>query len=117
MTALLVLLEAPEAGVVKPRLAGTVGPLQATRLYRVLVARILAAAFEAGFTPTIWFRPLVARACVVRATVVGSAGVGHADAAGTPAPRPQQVGGTENTSRLRSWLAGVGRLFRGARRS
>lgn len=53
----------------------------------------------------------------VRATVVGSAGVGHADAAGTPAPRPQQVGGTKNTSRLRSWLAGVGRLFRGARRS
>jgi glycosyltransferase A (GT-A) superfamily protein (DUF2064 family) len=62
VTALLVLLEAPEAGVVKPRLAGAVGPLQATRLYRVLVARILAAALEAGFTPTIWFRPLAARA-------------------------------------------------------
>ncbi len=53
--------------------------------------------------------------CGVRATVAGSSGVGHADAAGTP--QPHQMDGTESTSRLRRWLSGVGRMFRGTRRS
>lgn len=66
MTALLLLLDAPEAGVVKPRLSADVGAVQAVRLYRVLAARMLAAAREAGFTPTVWFRPPAARAEMVQ---------------------------------------------------
>jgi glycosyltransferase A (GT-A) superfamily protein (DUF2064 family) len=54
---LAVLADAPESGVVLPRVAAEIGTAHATRLYRVLLARALAAARGAGFHATVWFRP------------------------------------------------------------
>lgn len=55
---LAVLADAPQSGVVLPHVAAEAGPAQATRLYRVLLARALAAARGAGLERTIWFRPV-----------------------------------------------------------
>jgi rSAM/selenodomain-associated transferase 1 len=55
--ALAVLLDAPRLGTVKRRLGEEIGTRHALRLYRVLAARTLAAAREAGLDPTIWFAP------------------------------------------------------------
>jgi glycosyltransferase A (GT-A) superfamily protein (DUF2064 family) len=54
---LAVLADAPESGVVLPRVAAEIGTAHATRLYRVLLARAIAAARGAGFHWTVWFRP------------------------------------------------------------
>ena len=55
--ALALFLKAPRSGTVKTRLAAEVGDRRALRLYRVLVARTLAAVREAGLDATIWFTP------------------------------------------------------------
>jgi uncharacterized protein len=55
--ALAIFLKAPRSGTVKTRLAAEVGHRRALRLYRVLVARTLAAVREAGLEATIWFTP------------------------------------------------------------
>jgi uncharacterized protein len=57
-----ILLKAPRLGTVKTRLAAEVGDRHALRLYRVMVARTLAAAREAGLVPAIWFTPADAAA-------------------------------------------------------
>jgi rSAM/selenodomain-associated transferase 1 len=54
---LAVFLKAPRLGTVKTRLAAEVGDRHALRLYRVLAARTLAAAREAGLEPSVWFSP------------------------------------------------------------
>lgn len=54
---LAVLADAPQSGVVLPQIAAEVGSALATRLYRVLLARAIAAARGAGFNWTVWFRP------------------------------------------------------------
>ena len=54
---LAILADAPESGVVLPRVAAEIGTAHATRLYRVLLARAIAAARGAGFRWTVWFRP------------------------------------------------------------
>ena len=55
--AVAVFLKAPRSGTVKTRLASEVGDRRALRLYRVLVARTLAAVRETGLDVTIWFTP------------------------------------------------------------
>ena len=55
--ALAVFLKAPRLGTVKTRLAAEVGDRHALRLYRVMAARILAAAREAELEPSIWYTP------------------------------------------------------------
>ena len=55
--ALAVFLKAPRAGQVKTRLAAEIGERHALRLYRIMAARTLAAAREAGLDPSIWFTP------------------------------------------------------------
>lgn len=55
--ALAVFLKAPRPGTVKTRLAAEVGDRHALRLYRVMAARLLAAAREAGLDPSIWYTP------------------------------------------------------------
>jgi rSAM/selenodomain-associated transferase 1 len=55
--ALALFLKAPRSGTVKTRLASEIGDRRALRLYRVLVARTLAAVREAGLEVTIWFTP------------------------------------------------------------
>jgi len=55
--ALAIFLKAPRSGTVKTRLAAEIGDRRALRLYRVLVARTLAAVREAGLDATIWFTP------------------------------------------------------------
>lgn len=59
--AVALLLDAPSAAPVAARLAGEIGGAQALRLYRVLAARTIAAAHDAGFPVTVWFRPAGAR--------------------------------------------------------
>lgn len=61
MTALALLLDAPDAGAAKPRLAAEIGPAPAARLYRLLATRALSAARGAGCDPVVWFRPPSAR--------------------------------------------------------
>ena len=60
--ALAVFLKAPRLGTVKTRLAADVGERHALRLYRIMAARTLAAAREAGLAPSIWFTPADAAA-------------------------------------------------------
>ena len=55
--ALAVFLHAPRLGTVKPRLAAELGNRHALRLYRIMAARTLAAAREAGLEATVWFTP------------------------------------------------------------
>jgi rSAM/selenodomain-associated transferase 1 len=55
--ALALFLKAPRVGTVKTRLASEIGDRRALRLYRVLVARTLAAVRDAGLEVTIWFTP------------------------------------------------------------
>ncbi len=55
--ALALFLKAPRSGTVKTRLASEIGERRALRLYRVLVARTLAAVRDAGLEVTIWFTP------------------------------------------------------------
>lgn len=55
--ALSIFLKAPRLGTVKTRLAAEVGERHALRLYRLMAARTLAAAREAGLAPSIWFTP------------------------------------------------------------
>ena len=55
--ALAVFLKAPRAGQVKTRLAAEIGERHALRLYRIMAARTLAAAREAGLDASIWFTP------------------------------------------------------------
>lgn len=55
---LALFLKAPRIGTVKTRLASEIGDRRALRLYRVLVARTLAAVREAGLEVTIWFTPV-----------------------------------------------------------
>jgi rSAM/selenodomain-associated transferase 1 len=57
---------APRAGEVKNRLAAEIGDQHALRLYRIMAARTLAAIFEAGFRPTVWYSPPDARSEMVR---------------------------------------------------
>lgn len=52
-----VFLKAPRPGTVKTRLAAEVGDRHALRLYRVMVARTLAATRQAGLDASIWFAP------------------------------------------------------------
>lgn len=54
---LALLADAPTAGAILPQVASEVGTAQAVRLYRVLLARAIAAARGAGLTSTVWFRP------------------------------------------------------------
>jgi glycosyltransferase A (GT-A) superfamily protein (DUF2064 family) len=54
---LALLVDAPESGVVLPELAAEVGSASARRLYRVLLARAIAATRGAGLGWTIWYRP------------------------------------------------------------
>jgi glycosyltransferase A (GT-A) superfamily protein (DUF2064 family) len=61
VTAVALLLDAPEAGAAKPRLAAELGPAPAARLYRLLATRALTAARAAGCDPVVWFRPPSAR--------------------------------------------------------
>ncbi len=61
MTALALLVDAPEAGGAKARLAAEIGAAPAARLYRLLVTRSLTAARAAGCDPIVWFRPPSAR--------------------------------------------------------
>jgi rSAM/selenodomain-associated transferase 1 len=56
--ALSVFLKAPRLGTVKTRLAAEVGERHALRLYRVMAARTLAAAREAGLDASLWFTPV-----------------------------------------------------------
>ena len=60
--ALVLLLDAPQAGALRARLAPEVGDANANRLYRVLVSRAIAAAGAHGLPVMIWFRPPGARA-------------------------------------------------------
>jgi rSAM/selenodomain-associated transferase 1 len=55
--ALAVFLHAPRLGTVKSRLAAEIGERHALRLYRILIARTMAASREAGFPVTVWFAP------------------------------------------------------------
>jgi hypothetical protein len=55
--ALSIFLKAPRMGTVKTRLAAEIGERHALRLYRVMAARTLAAAREAGLEASIWFTP------------------------------------------------------------
>ena len=55
--ALAIFLHAPRLGTVKHRLAAELGDRHALRLYRIMVARTLAAAREAGLEATVWFTP------------------------------------------------------------
>jgi uncharacterized protein len=55
--ALAIFLKAPRLGGVKTRLAAEVGDRHALRLYRLMAARTLAAAREAGLDSTVWFAP------------------------------------------------------------
>ena len=61
MTALALLLDAPEGGAAKPRLVAELGAAPAARLYRLLATRALTAARAAGYEPVVWFRPPSAR--------------------------------------------------------
>ena len=61
MTALALLLDAPEAGSAKPRLVAEIGAAPAARLYRLLATRALTAARAAGCEAVVWFRPPSAR--------------------------------------------------------
>ena len=54
---LAVFLKAPRLGTVKTRLAAEVGDRHALRLYRVMAARVLEAAREAGLEASIWYAP------------------------------------------------------------
>lgn len=51
------LADAPQSGQVLPHVAAEVGTARATRLYRVLVARVIAAARGAGMPWSVWYRP------------------------------------------------------------
>ena len=55
--ALAVFLHAPRLGAIKHRLAAEIGDRHTLRLYRIMVARTLAAAREAGLDVTVWFAP------------------------------------------------------------
>lgn len=59
---LVLLLDAPQAGALRARLAPEVGDAHATRLYRVLVSRAITAAGAHGLPVMVWFRPPGARA-------------------------------------------------------
>jgi len=59
---LVLLLDAPQAGELRARLAPEVGDSHATRLYRVLVSRTLSAAAAHGLPVMVWFRPPSAHA-------------------------------------------------------
>ena len=60
--ALSIFLKAQRLGTVKTRLAAEVGDRHALRLYRVMAARTLAAAREAGVDASVWFTPADAAA-------------------------------------------------------
>ena len=101
--ALAVFLHAPRLGTVKPRLAAEIGERHALRLYRIMAARTLAAAREAGLTPTVWFAPgdaepemrhWLGEDCDLRPQASGDRGMRLAAAARTADPR-------------RGWLAVV----------
>lgn len=55
--AVSVFLKAPRLGTVKTRLAAEIGERHALRLYRVMAARTLAAAREAGLDASVWYTP------------------------------------------------------------
>jgi glycosyltransferase A (GT-A) superfamily protein (DUF2064 family) len=61
VTALALLLDAPEAGSAKPRLVAEIGAAPAARLYRLLATRALTAGRAAGCDAVVWFRPPSAR--------------------------------------------------------
>lgn len=63
---LAVLAEAPQSGRMLPQLAVEVGSAHAERLYRVMLARAIAAARGAGLQWTVWFRPADATAMLRR---------------------------------------------------
>ena len=54
---LLLLLDAPQTGALRARLAPEVGDAHANRLYRVLVSRTITAAGSHGLPVMVWFRP------------------------------------------------------------
>ena len=102
--ALAVFLHAPRLGTVKPRLAAEIGERHALRLYRIMAARTIAAAREAGLEVTVWFAPgdagpemrhWLGEGCDFRPQASGDRGVRLATAARAADPR-------------RPWLAIVG---------
>jgi uncharacterized protein len=102
--AVAVFLRAPRLGTVKSRLAAEIGDRHALRIYRILAARTLAAAREAGLEVTVWFAPSDAgqemrywlgEDCDVRPQASGDRGARLAAAARAADPR-------------RPWLAIVG---------
>jgi uncharacterized protein len=102
--ALAVFLHAPRLGSVKPRLASEIGERHALRLYRIMVARTLEAARQAGLEITVWFAPSDAgpemkywlgESCEVRPQASGDRGARLGAAARAADPR-------------RPWIAIVG---------
>jgi hypothetical protein len=102
--ALAVFLHAPRLGTVKPRLAAEIGDRHALRLYRIMAARTLVAAREAGLGVTVWFAPgdagpemryWLGEDCDLRPQVSGDRGIRLATAARAADPN-------------RAWLAVVG---------
>ena len=93
--ALAVFLKAPRPGTVKTRLAAEIGARHALRLYRLMAARTLAAAREAGLEPSVWFTPADAgpemrywlgEDCVLRPQASGDLGARLAAAAQSVEP-------------------------------
>jgi rSAM/selenodomain-associated transferase 1 len=93
--ALAVFLKAPRHGTVKTRLAAEIGARHALRLYRLMAARTLAAAREAGLEASVWFTPADAGAemrrwlgegCVLRPQASGDLGARLAAAAQSVEP-------------------------------
>ncbi len=102
--ALAVFLYAPRLGAVKSQLAAQVGERHALRLYRIMAARTIDAAREAGLDITIWYAPSDAGPemkywlgddCDARPQASGDRGARLATAARAADPR-------------RPWLAIVG---------
>jgi rSAM/selenodomain-associated transferase 1 len=102
--ALAVFLHAPRLGTVKSRLAAEIGERHALRLYRIMAARTLAAARQAGLQVTVWFAPgdagpemryWLGEDCDFRPQASGDRGARLANAARAADPR-------------RHWLAIVG---------
>jgi hypothetical protein len=102
--ALAVFLHAPRLGTVKSRLAAEIGERHALRLYRLMAARTLVAAREAGLEVTVWFAPgdagpemryWLGEDCDFRPQASGDRGARLATAARAADPR-------------RPWLAIVG---------
>jgi hypothetical protein len=102
--AVAVFLHAPRLGTVKSRLAAEIGERHALRIYRIMVARTLAAVREAGLDLIVWYAPndagpemkyWLGEDCDLRPQASGDRGARLATAARAADPR-------------RPWLAIVG---------